>query len=475
VSAPQTGAAPAHRVVAGLMPAIFLGAIDGSMLPAALLTIGRALGDASLIAWVMTGYLVAATVATPVYGKLSDLYGRRPMLIAALAMAVFGSVLSAAAQSMPMLIGARVLQGLGSGVLFALAQAAMADVVSGPERGRYQGWFSSVFATAALAAPLAGGLLTEHVTWRAVFLLNLPLALLALWSVRRVVPHRARGHGDAAAIDWVGAGLLAAGLGIALVAISRVGHGAGWLDRDTLALAALGVLLLAGWVGRESGAREPIVPLSLFGNRVVLAGCLATLSNFFVLLGCTVLLPLSMQALGGYRPDEVAARLIALTLSVPAGAFCGGRIMLRTPQVGRLTAAGLMLATLALAATVALPPGTTALQTALMVPLGIGLGLTLPATIVGVQMAVGPSMVGVATSLVAFFRSLGGVLGVAVLTSLVLGAGDRLTGTDPAALQRAFDAAFTCAAAVALLGSAVALRLGPVRTGARAGSGAVRS
>jgi hypothetical protein len=188
-----------------------------------------------------------------------------------------------------------------------------------------------------------------------------------------------------------------------------------------------------------------------------------------------VLLPLSMQALGGYRPDEVAARLIALTLSVPAGAFCGGRIMLRTPQVGRLTAAGLMLATLALAATVALPPGTTALQTALMVPLGIGLGLTLPATIVGVQMAVGPSMVGVATSLVAFFRSLGGVLGVAVLTSLVLGAGDRLTGTDPAALQRAFDAAFTCAAAVALLGSAVALRLGPVRTGARAGSGAVRS
>ena len=475
MSAAPIDHAAARRVVAGLMPAIFLGAIDGSILPAALLTIGRSLGDASLIAWVMTGYLVAATVATPIYGKLSDLHGRRRMLVVALGLAIAGSMLSAAAQSMPMLVGARVLQGVGSGVLFALAQAAMADVVSGPERGRYQGWFSAVFATAALAAPLAGGLLTEHLSWRAVFLLNLPLALFALWSVRRVVPQRARAHGDAARIDWAGAALLAAGLGVVLVAISRVGHGAGWLDRGTLGLAALGVLLLVAWVWRESDAPEPIVPLSLFGNRVVLAGCIATLANFFVLLGCTVLLPLSMQALGGYRADEVAARLVALTVSVPTGAFVGGRIMLATPQVGRLAAGGLALAALALAATVALPPAATTAQTALMVPMGAGLGLTLPSVIVGVQSAVGPSMVGVATALVAFFRSLGGVLGVAVLTSLALGAGGGLGGGDPAALQRAFDAAFACAAVVSLLGAVAALRVGPIRTAARAASGASRS
>lgn len=177
-AAPAPGLPPeqVRRVVLGLLPTIFLGAIDGSIVPIALLTIGRALDDVSLIAWVMAGYLVAGTVATPIYGKLSDLHGRRRMLLVATGIAAFGSLLCALSVSMPMLIGARILQGLGSGALFALGQAAAADVVHGPERGRWQGYFSGVFATAALAAPLLGGYLTEHLSWRAVFWINLPLA-----------------------------------------------------------------------------------------------------------------------------------------------------------------------------------------------------------------------------------------------------------------------------------------------------------
>jgi len=454
-------AAAVRRIVLGLLPAIFLGAIDQSIVPIALLTIGRDLGDVSLIAWVMSGYLVAGTVATPLYGKLSDLHGRRRMITVSLCVAMAGSLLCALSQSMPMLVASRVLQGLGSGAIFALAQAAVADVVAGPERGRFQGYFSGVFASAAVAAPLLGGLLTEHLSWRAIFLINLPLALLALWQARRVLADGAAQQRDAR-IDWWGAALLAAGLGVLLVALSRIGQGAGWLGGSTLALAALGAALLAAWVRRESSAAEPIVPLWLFGNRSVLACCVVTFANFFVLIGCTVLLPLSMQTVGGARPDEVAMRLVALTVSVPAGAFLAARLMLRVPDMGRLAASGSALAALALAGLLLTPSGrgTAALLT--MLPLGVGLGITLPTVLVAAQMAVGPGSIGVVTAMVAFFRSLGGVTGIAVLTSLVLaGAGGAsMTDADPQALAHAFGVALGVSAVLSVIGAAVALRIG---------------
>jgi len=454
-------AARVRRIVVGLLPAIFLGAIDQSIVPIALLTLGSDLGDVSLIAWVMTGYLVAGTVATPIYGKLSDLHGRRRMLTVALWVAMVGSVLCAVSQSMPMLVASRVLQGLGSGALFALAQSAAADVVAGPERGRYQGYFSSVFAMAAVAAPLLGGFLTEHLSWRAVFWINLPLALLALWLARRVLVEGPAVRREARIDAW-GAVLLAAGLAVMLVALARVGQGAGWLGPSTLALAALGTVLLAAWVRHESVAPEPIVPLSLFGNRTVLACCAVTFVNFFVLIGCTVLLPLSMQTVDGARPDEVAIRLIALTVSVPAGAFVAGRIMLHTSRIGGLAATGCALAAGALGGLLLTPQGSGPIALAMMLPLGAGLGITLPAVLVAAQMSVGPGMIGVVTSLVAFFRSLGGVTGIAVLTSLVLsGAGGvSITEADPRALSHAFHVAFGVSAALAAVAVVIALAIG---------------
>lgn len=466
-----------RRLVLGLLPAIFVGAIDTSIVPVALLTIGRDLGDAALIPWVMGAFLVAGTVATPIYGKLSDLHGRRRMLEIALALLAVGSVLCAIAPSMPLLIAARVLQGLGSGALFALAQAAAADVISGPERGRYQAYFSGVFATAALAAPLLGGLLTQYFSWRAVFWINLPLAAFAAWRVRAVVAPLRSGRG-LARIDWWGAALLTAGLGLLLIAFARIGQGAGWASGATLGLAALGAALLAGWVWREADAPEPIVPLSLFANHTVLAACVANALNFFVLIGSTVLLPLSMQAVGGARTDEVAVRLVAVTLATPAGAFTGGRLMLRWPRrLGAICAIGSLVACAGLLALAgASAPGRVA-PIAAMIPLGFGLGLTLPTVLVAAQGAVGMAMIGVVTALVSFFRSLGGVIGIAVLTSVVTGAsgGSSIADADPASLARAFGFAFGTAAAVVALAAAVSLGIrSPIRAAAAA-SGAARS
>jgi MFS family permease len=234
--------------------------------------------------------------------------------------------------------------------------------------------------------------------------------------------------------------------------------------RSLLSVRTATAALLALWAWRESGSPEPIVPLSLFRNRTVLAACLVTALNFFVLIGCTVLLPLSMQTVGGARPDEVALRLIALTLAVPAGAFFAGRAMLRIGHMGRLAAAGCLIACLALLGIALVSPRSGIGLALLMLPLGIGLGITLPAVIVAAQMAVGPAMVGVVTSLVAFFRSLGGVAGIAVLTSVVLAgaAGTSIATADPVALTAAFRTAFGLAAAMSGIAAVLALRIVPV-------------
>jgi MFS family permease len=458
-SPPERTPEQIKQVVLGLLPATLLGAIDQSMVPIALLTIGRELNDLSLIAWVMAGYLVAGTIATPVYGKLSDLHGRRRMLLIAMSTAMVGSLLCAVSVSMPMLIAARVLQGLGSGALFALSQTAIADFVSGPARGRYQGYFSGVFASSALAAPLLGGYLTEHLGWRSIFLANLPIALFAIFMVRRVLPSAGESRRDAG-IDWLGAALLAAGIAVILIALTRIGQGEGWFGTSTLSLIALGVTLLGLWGWRESDAVEPILPLALFRNRTVMACCLVTALTFFVLVGCTVLLPLSMQTVGDARADQVAVRLIALTLAVPAGAFTSGRVMLKVPQIGWIAAGGCLMSSLALLGIAFISPKAGVGLAMLMIPLGLGVGFTLPVLTVAAQMAVGPAMVGVATATVSLFRSFGGVIGIAVLTSLILAAvgnASSILTADRAALGQAFTMAFSVAAGACGLACAIAL------------------
>ena len=455
------------RVVLGLLLAIFLAAIDQTIVAVALVSIGRDLGDFHLVPWIVSGYLVASTVATPIYGKLSDLYGRRPLLSAAIAVYMLAALLCAIAQSMPQLIAFRILQGLGGGGLIALAQATIADVAPGPERGRYQGYLSGVFAVAAVAGPVLGGYLTFYLSWRAIFWLALPLAIAAFLITRRAML-KLSARGEKRPIDWLGALLLALGLSTLMIALTRIGQGHGWFAGSTLGLAGIAIAALVACALREHVAPEPILPPNLFTNRVVLLCCLTVSLVFFMLMGHSVLLPIWMQSLGGAGANEVAIRMLPLTLGIPFGAFVSGRILMRLGRARPLIVAGTLVAlvgALLMAFADVNAPMATA---AVMGLLGIGIGLTLPASIVAVQSAVAPKQVGIATALSALFRTLGGAIGIAILTSVLfaqvranrgIAPGEPtgpLTDVPAATLATGFHGAFVVGIAVAALALLIA-------------------
>jgi EmrB/QacA subfamily drug resistance transporter len=445
-----------------------------------LLTIARELGGVDLMAWVVSGYLVASTVATPLYGKLSDLYGRKRLLTVAILVSLAGSLACALAQTMPQLIAFRALQGLGGGGLLALSQASVADVAPGPERGRYQGYFSGVFAVAAVAGPVLGGYLTHYLSWRAIFWLNLPLAVAALILARRALgklPHRHARH----RIDYPGAILLTAGLSLLLIGLTRIGQGLSWMQMQTLGTFGAAAVLLAACAWQELRAEEPILPPALFANRTVLMCVLALAFQFFVMIGCSVLLPLAMQSLGRATADGVALRMLPLTVAVPLGAFTSGRLLFRGRGARQIMLAGTLI-TFAAMVGIQLTPITATLPFAvLMGVLGFGLGLPMPAGLVAAQVAVSPSQIGVATATTAFFRSLGGAIGIAVLTSVLLSqlrsdpsavqsARSALAqlGEHPALLADAFGKVFGLAAAAALLATVAVLALPKTHTGQNA-------
>ena len=464
----------ALRVVLGLLLAMLLAALDQTLVSIALVSIGRDLDGLALTPWVVSGFLVASTVATPIYGKLSDVYGRRRLLSIAILLTMTASVLCAFAQSMPQLIALRVLQGLGSGGLMVLVQSVVADVAPGPERGRFQGYLSGVFAFAAVAGPVLGGYLTHYLSWRAVFWLNLPLGVAALLAARRVLPGRDRTR-RAHRIDYPGAILLAGGLASLMIALTRLGRGHHLTEPSMLALLAGAAVLLALTALQERRAQEPLMPPALLRNRTVLLCCAILGMQFFVLIGSTVMMPMAMQGLVGAGPDAVALRMVPLTLGIPFGAFTGGRWLYARASIRPPVVASGLMAAAGLAFFVVEPALTGAAQLAGMLTLGFGLGLSMAPALVAAQSAVRPGEVGVATATVALFRTLGGAMGIAVLSSIVFAvagasgepgaglsdllaraaAGDRA----PDGLVRGFRFAFGAAAMVSLVAALVATRL----------------
>lgn len=462
--------AEATRVVAALVLAIFLAAVDQTVVAVALLSIARDLDGIALMPWLVSGYLIASTVATPIYGKLSDLYGRWPLLAAGITIYFAGSLLAALAQSMPQLIAFRVLQGLGGGGLIALAQATVADIAPGPERGRYQGWLSGVFATAAVAGPAIGGYLTHWAGWRAIFWINLPLAAIAFVVARRGMRRLPLPAKRTRPIDWPGAALLAAGLGAVMTALTGLGHGHGVSDPRTLVLAGAGVALLAGCALRERVASDPILPPALFAGRDFVIACAVLSLTFFMLTGASVLLPLSMQSRAGVGVDAVALRMVPLTLAVPIGAFVSGQLMLRGSALRTMIVAGSAMAAIAAGAISVLPPSAPLALAALMAMLGAGVGLALPSALVLAQTSVVRDLVGVATSTAALFRTLGGAVGVAVLSALLFATlrpqGDAggsaallFDAGRVGAVDSAFATVFAAIAGVGVLATALAVAL----------------
>ncbi len=426
-----------RSIIVGLMLAILLGALDQTIISVSLPKMATDLDGVSLLAWVVSGYLIAMAVATPIYGKLGDIYGRRIVLSSAIVLFLVASVACAMAPSMPVLVGARILQGLGGGGLISVAQATIADVVSPRDRGRYQAYISGAFAVASVSGPVLGGLLTTYLSWRWVFWINLPLGVAALLISRRAM---ARLHVPQVkrSVDYLGAGLLTAGLTAMLLAITRSGQGAPWLDGINQWMIAITVISLSAFTWNAQRTAEPIIPLSLFRIKTVSISCLILFIAFVELVALTVLIPLELQMLTPIGADGAAWRLIPLSVSVPLGAYIGGRLMTRWGTFKHIQLTGALLTPLAIVFIAITDPTSAFLMVVALSLVGCGIGLQLPTSTVAVQNAVPQHHVGVATGVSAFCRSLGAAMGIALLMALLLtnlrsGAGamaDGLTGAD---------------------------------------------
>lgn len=408
-----------RSILIALMMAVFLSALDQTIVAVSMPAISAQFQDFDLLAWVISAYMVALTVAVPIYGKLGDLYGRRRLMLFGLATFTLASLFCAMAQSMEQLVLARVLQGIGAGGMVSVSQAIIGDIVPPRERGRYQGYFSGMYAAASVAGPVLGGFMTEYLSWRWVFIINLPLGLAAWWVARKTlvglpIPQRKP------VIDYLGTVLMIIGLTALLLGITEIGQGHGWRDDSVVMQLSVALLALVIFVLYERRTREPLLPMHLFANRsAVLCWCTIFFTSFQA-ISLIVLLPLRFQTVTGAGADSAALHLMPLAIGMPIGAYFGGR---RTSLTGRykpiiLTGAALMpLAILGIALT---PPQSVILTSLFMVLTGIASGMQFPTSLVGTQNSVEVKDMGVATSTTNLFRSLGGAVGVATMSALLL-------------------------------------------------------
>jgi EmrB/QacA subfamily drug resistance transporter len=415
----QTTLAPAtrgeiRRVFAGLMLALALASLDGNIVGPALPRIVSDLGGLAHLSWVVTAFAVASTAATPLYGKLSDQYGRKPAFFVSIGLFLAGSIACGLARSMPALIGFRALQGLGAGGLITLSQTTIADLVPPRERGRYQGQVAAVFAVCSVAGPLLGGVITDLLSWPWIFFINLPIGAAALAIIARSLrPHQAP---PGRKIDIAGFALLIGGTCTGLLMLSWGGATYPWASPPIIALGCITLLLFGVLIPVERAAPEAALPPRLFANpifvRAVAALSLAAISLF----GALVFIPLFFQLVLRLSATEAGLRMAPLMGGLIVTSIIGGRLVTRTGRYKRYPVAGLALAATSYAAMAyAAASGASANAfDALLVLLGAGLGLTMPNLTTAIQNAVPRGDLGVATATSAFFRSLGGAFGVAI-------------------------------------------------------------
>lgn len=406
-----------HRQVlvifSGLMSGMLLAGLDGTMVATAMPTIVGELGGLDHLSWVVTAYLLAATVSTPLYGKLGDLFGRKHLFQAAIAIFLSGSVLCGIARSMPELIAFRALQGLGGGGLIVLAQAIVGDLLSPRERGRYQGYFGALFGVSSVAGPLLGGFFTDQLSWRWAFYVNVPIGIVALAVTSAVLPASIRR--SRVQLDFAGAGLLTAAAAGLVLMTTWAGSEYEWGSPTIIGLGVLSLGLFAAFVAVERRAPEPVIPLRLFRvpNFAVTGGASIVLG--VVLFGSISFLPLFLQVVTGASATDSGLLLAPLMLGMLSTSIVAGRVVSRTGRYKRFPVTGFAVVTVGMVLLSTLDASTSRLQvSAFMVVLGVGLGLTMQILVLAVQNAVAMSDLGVATSTVNFCRSIGGSIGVAV-------------------------------------------------------------
>jgi EmrB/QacA subfamily drug resistance transporter len=419
VAAERSGRWGTVLAVAGLMLALFLVALDQTVVGTALPKIVAELNGFQRYAWVTTAYLLASTSMIPIIGKLGDIYGRKWFIVSGIVVFLIGSALSGAAWGMTELILFRGIQGLGAGMIFSNVFTSVADIFPDPaNRARYQGLFSAVFALSSVVGPTLGGWITDNLDWRWIFYVNVPLGILALFALPFVLPQSGRRR--QVRIDYLGATAITTSVVALLLALSWVGQGAAWDARRVVTGFVVSGVLLAAFIPTELHAEEPVIPLSLFRSRVFTSSSLLMFCVGIGMFGIILYTPLFVQGVLGKTATGSGTVLTPLVCSMAVVSAVGGQIIARVRRVKPFTLVGTVVMTcgvyLLSTLDVSSTPATVALYLAVT---GLGLGWIMPTVNLAVQSTVDRRILGVATSSTQFIRSLGATVGTAVIGSIV--------------------------------------------------------